>query len=66
MPEMDGVETLHKLRDLGYEKPVVTLTADAVEGSREKYLSEGFSEYLSKPVSTKDMDYIINKYIKKN
>lgn len=66
MPEMDGVETLHKLRDLGYEKPVVTLTADAVEGSREKYLSEGFSEYLSKPVNTKDMDYIINKYIKKN
>ncbi len=66
MPEMDGVETLHKLRDLGYEKPIVTLTADAVEGSREKYLSEGFSEYLSKPVSTKDMDYIINKFIKKN
>lgn len=66
MPEMDGVETLHHLRDLGFNNPVITLTADAVTGSREKYLSEGFDEYLSKPVSTSDMDKIINTFVKKD
>lgn len=66
MPEMDGVETFHHLRDLGFNNPVITLTADAVTGSREKYLSEGFDEYLSKPVSTSDMDKIINTFVKKD
>lgn len=66
MPEMDGVETLHRLRDMNFKNPIITLTADALDGSREKYLSEGFDEYLSKPVSTSDMDAIINVFIKKD
>lgn len=66
MPEMDGVETLHRLRAMNYKNPIITLTADAVSGSREKYMSEGFDEYLSKPVTTTDMDAIINVFIKKD
>lgn len=66
MPEMDGVETLHRLRAMNFKNPIITLTADALDGSREKYLSEGFDEYLSKPVSTSDMDAIINVFIKKD
>lgn len=66
MPGMDGVETLHRLRASNFKNPIVTLTADALEGSREKYMSEGFDEYLSKPVSTSDMDAIINVFIKKD
>lgn len=66
MPEMDGVETLHRLRAMNFKNPIITLTADALEGSKEKYLAEGFDEYLSKPVSTSDMDAIINVFIKKD
>lgn len=65
MPEMDGVETLHHLKDMGFINPIVTLTADAVDGSRDKYLSEGFDEYVSKPVSMNDMDKIIDTFINK-
>lgn len=66
MPEMDGVEILHRLRAMNFKNPIITLTADALEGSKEKYLAEGFDEYLSKPVSTSDMDAIINVFIKKD
>ncbi len=64
MPEMDGVETLKQLRAMHFDKPVVTLTADAVEGSREKYLSEGFDEYIAKPVSIDKMQGIIDKFLR--
>ena len=54
MPEMDGVETLHRVREnegnLCKETPVVVLTANAVSGAREMYLAEGFDDYLSKPI----------------
>jgi len=52
MPEMDGIETLHKLRALPGVKdtPCVALTANAISGAREMYLAEGFTDYLSKPV----------------
>lgn len=64
MPEMDGVETFKHIKELGFKNPIVTLTADAVDGSREKYLNEGFDEYLSKPVSLDKMNEIIEKFLK--
>lgn len=64
MPEMDGVETFHHLRDdLGFENPVIVLTADAVEGSKEKYLNEGFNDYLAKPINNEVIDNIVKKYL---
>lgn len=54
MPEMDGSETLKQLQKIddayGYEIPVVMLTANALSGMKEKYLAEGFAEYITKPV----------------
>ncbi|MBR5088549.1 MAG: response regulator [Ruminiclostridium sp.] len=52
MPEMDGIETLHRLRRLpGYSDAVcIVLTANAVSGARETYINEGFDDYLTKPV----------------
>ncbi len=52
MPAMDGVELLSKLRedDLTKAIPVIALTAYAMEGDREKFLSIGFDGYLSKPI----------------
>ena len=64
MPEMDGIECLHRLREQGYVRPVVTLTADAVERSKEKYLNEGFDDYVAKPVNLKRVEEIVNKFLK--
>ncbi len=54
MPEKDGIETLKELRadknNPNLETPVVCLTANAISGAKEEYLSEGFDDYLSKPI----------------
>ncbi len=51
MPEMDGIETLHRLRQsLDCDTPVIALTADVTTGTRQKLLNAGFSDYLSKPI----------------
>ena len=64
MPQMDGVETMHKLKSLeGFTIPVIALTADAVEGSREKYLEAGFDDYVSKPIDQMTLGETLNKFI---
>ena len=67
MPEMDGIETLHVLKKLdGYNlPPIVALTANAVAGMKEMYLSEGFDDYLSKPINAQELDRVLNKYFNK-
>ena len=51
MPEMTGIETLHLLKsNPTFKTPVVVLTANAISGMKEKYLSEGFDGYISKPI----------------
>ena len=50
MPEMSGEETLVEFKKIeGFDTPVIALTADAVQGAKEKYLEEGFSSYVAKP-----------------
>ena len=64
MPRMSGTETFHKLKeDPNFNTPVVVLTANAIAGMEEKYLSEGFNGYLAKPIERKALDSIINKYL---
>ena len=64
MPRMSGTETFHKLKeDPNFSTPVVVLTANAIAGMEEKYLSEGFNSYLAKPIERKALDNIINKYL---
>jgi signal transduction histidine kinase/CheY-like chemotaxis protein len=67
MPEMDGIETLHVLKKLdGYKlPPIVALTANAIAGMKEMYLSEGFDDYLSKPINTNELDRIVHKFFNK-
>lgn len=64
MPEMDGIETLRVIRDRGLSSsPVVVLTANTVAGAREMYLSEGFDDYLAKPVTGRMLYGMIKKYL---
>lgn len=63
MPNMNGVEVLKKLREENINTPVIALTADAIEGQEEKYMSEGFDGYISKPINKEKLSYVLNKYL---
>ena len=65
MPDMDGVETLHQLRDaaLTAHTSVIALTANAVSGARETYFSMGFDDYLSKPIEMDKLEAILKKHL---
>jgi signal transduction histidine kinase/CheY-like chemotaxis protein len=64
MPLMDGMETTHKLRLLGYNGTIVALTANALKGSAEMFLSNGFNGYLPKPVDIRTLNDILNEFIR--
>jgi len=64
MPEMDGIETTRRLRDMGYAEPIVALTASAVAGQVDMFLSNGFDDYISKPIDIRQMNLIMNKYVR--
>ena len=60
MPEMGGVETFHKLKEIdNFNIPVIALTANAISGMREKYLAEGFNDYLSKPIDKAELNKVL-------
>ena len=65
MPEMDGIETLHvmKERRLCEKIPVIMFTANAIIGDKEKYLQEGFRDFLSKPVLSEKLEELLYKYL---
>lgn len=66
MPEMDGIETLQHLKEMkGFSTPVVVLTADAIVGKKEEYLSAGFDDYLTKPIVVEELNRILKKYLEK-
>jgi CheY-like chemotaxis protein/anti-sigma regulatory factor (Ser/Thr protein kinase) len=60
MPGMDGLEVLSRIREKKLKLPVIAQTAHALSGDREKYLSCGFNDYLSKPI---DRNELISKIL---
>ena len=66
MPNMSGESTLIKLKELdNFNVPVIALTADAIAGAKEKYLSEGFVDYIAKPFNKSQIKGIIDAIFKK-
>ncbi|MCR4818464.1 MAG: amino acid permease [Fretibacterium sp.] len=67
MPQMDGTETMNRIhqQDSGANQktPVICLTADAVSGAKARYISEGFTDYLSKPIEGALLEAALIKYL---
>jgi two-component system, cell cycle response regulator DivK len=68
LPDVDGIEALDRVRadDRFASVPVVALTAQAMEGDRERFLAAGFDGYLSKPVDIADFVATVKRYCEEN
>ena len=64
MPEMDGLEAAARIRKLNYPYPIVALTANAVAGQAEVFLQNGFDDFISKPINSRLLDVVLNKFIR--
>jgi len=71
MPGMDGIEATGRIRDLKSEYPylenipIIALSANAVLGTKETFLHNGFNDFLSKPIDTAKLDKILEKWLPK-
>ncbi|RLB68005.1 MAG: hybrid sensor histidine kinase/response regulator, partial [Deltaproteobacteria bacterium] len=68
MPVMDGIEATHEILDYEEDEelahvPIVALTANALKGDRERFLAEGMDEYITKPIETSELLYVLNKFL---
>ncbi len=66
MPEVDGVETTHIIRRLMQDYanvPIIALTANAVEGTKEMFIREGMNDFVAKPIDTKQITAKLRKWL---
>ena len=68
MPDLDGIETIRILKKMSEIKlpPVIAMTANVVTEFREKYIKEGFDDYISKPIDIKKLNKLLKKYFIKS
>ncbi len=68
MPDLDGLQTLDIIKERGYLGPktkVIALTANAIAGAKEYYISKGFDDYLTKPIDAEALEDMLLKYMPK-
>lgn len=64
MPQVDGIEATRQIREWGYTLPIVALTANAVAGQDEVFLKSGFDDFISKPIDTRHLNSVLNRFIR--
>jgi Signal transduction histidine kinase len=64
MPKMDGMQTTKIMRNIGYQKPIVALTANAMIGQAEIFIEKGFNGFISKPIDVRQLDKVLNKFVR--
>ncbi len=67
MPGMDGTEAMHRIREqpdgMNRNVPFICLTADAVMGAKDRYMAEGFTDYLTKPIDSRALEQMLMRYL---
>ena len=64
MPEMDGVDTIKELIALGKPlPPIIALTANSYDGIKERFIKDGFTDYISKPIDFRELNKVVTKAI---
>jgi len=63
MPETDGLETTGLIRELGFDMPIIALTACAVLGTKELMIAAGMDDYLAKPIISAQLKHILRKWL---
>ena len=63
MPEMDGLETFRRMKEMEIRVPVIALTADVTSGIQQMFEKEGFAAYLSKPIRWERMEELLLAYL---
>ena len=63
MPEMDGIEATGLLRQVGFEVPIVALTANVMQQHREQFEEAGCTEFLSKPIDYEALMKVLDSYL---
>ena len=64
MPVMDGIEAAKTIRDMGYDRPIVALTANALVEQAEIFMQNGFNGFIPKPIDSRKLDAVLNEFIR--
>jgi len=64
MPKMDGIEAVKQIRELGYHKPIIALTANAVTGQADMFMNKGFNGFVSKPIDVRELSAVLNRFVR--
>jgi PAS domain S-box-containing protein len=68
MPEMDGIEATHRIRDPqsavpNHAIPIIAMTAHAMQGDRERCMAAGMNDYVAKPVSPRSLAEVLDRWL---
>lgn len=63
MPVMDGYKATESIREFDKDIPIVALTANAMPGDKEKCITSGMNDYISKPINIVTIQEVVNKYL---
>jgi PAS domain S-box-containing protein len=64
MPVMDGIEAVKIIREKGYTRPIVALTANALSGQADMFMANGFDGFISKPIDIRELNTSLNKFVR--
>jgi CheY-like chemotaxis protein len=64
MPVMDGIETVEKIRGMGYTLPIAALTANALTGNEAMFREKGFDDFISKPIDIRRLNTVLNRFVR--
>jgi CheY-like chemotaxis protein len=64
MPKMDGLETSRRIRDMGYTRPIVALTANAIMGQESLFIEAGCDDHMYKPIDVRELNVLLNRLIR--